>query len=608
MQIFKNLFSKPLSIKLKVTSPNGFHLRPTARFTTLAKSFECDIKAKFKHKTVDAKKVNSLLSLSLEKNDTFSLIARGKEAQKALMRLQALFETLMQEDRETEQIKKEHSCYEGEILEGEIIAKGVAISPASVYKTERIQHESTLNFQDAVDKSIKALEERYETQKKSNNAEIYLAQKALLSTLAEKCNSLEALEHMIAEESATLKKTKHSAKISDYQDILQQVKTALGLEIKMHFDQGDFILLADDLLPSEIALLSKTRIQGVILKETAINSHTAILLRASGIPSLIADTSQIPLSSKIILDTYAGVAVLHPSSNDIHKATLLQKQHKKAKEDAASRRFEPASTIRGKTVKVYANVGDLLSAKIAKEEGAEGIGLLRSEFLFTSTKPSLESQIKAYREIFDTFEEVTVRTLDVGGDKTLPYINIPLEKNPFLGIRGVRLLKTHPKILAEQLHAIFLAAQGKKVKVMFPMISTVEEFRQAKSFAKEVAQKHNIEIGQIDFGIMIEVPSTLFLIPAFNEAVDFYSIGSNDLAQYLFAIERTHPLLKIDALSPVIFFALESVVKQATKPVSICGELAADSDAIERLVNLGFHTLSVNPKSVAQTKEIIRHV
>ena len=608
MQLFKNLFSKTLSTQLKVTSSNGFHLRPVARFTTLAKSFGCDITASFEGNTLDAKKVNTLLSLSLEKNDTFTLTTQGKESQKALIALQTLFETLMQDDVEAVVIDKEHTHYEGETLEGDIIAKGVAIASASVYKTETLHHEKTLTFQDAVDKTIKNLKETYNAQKENNNADIYLAQKELLSALVEKCDSLEDLESLIEKESSKLQDTKLSAKITDYQDILQQVKTALGLEVKVLFPEEAFVLLADDLLPSEIALLTDTHVQGVILKETSINSHTAILLRASGIPSLIVDTSQIPLETDIILDSVAGVVVLHPSSDDMKKAKTLQEQNKKDKAHFASKRFESAQTTQGKTIKIYANVGDVLSAKVAKEEGAEGIGLLRSEFLFKSVKPTLEVQTKAYTEIFNTFEDVTVRTLDVGGDKALPYINIPLEDNPFLGVRGVRLFRTHPEILAEQLHAIFGASQGRKIKIMFPMVSTVEEFNKAKTFAQDVAQKHSIDISHIDFGIMIEVPSTLFLISAFNDVVDFYSIGTNDLTQYLFAVERTHPLLKVDALSPVVFLALESVVKQATKPVSICGELAANTDAIEKLLKLGLTTLSVNPKSIAQTKETIRHV
>ena len=140
------------------------------------------------------------------------------------------------------------------------------------------------------------------------------------------------------------------------------------------------------------------------------------------------------------------------------------------------------------------------------------------------------------------------------------------------------------------------------------MVSNIEEFNHAKSFSQEVAKKHNIDISHIAFGIMIEVPSVLFQLEAFNEVVDFYSIGTNDLTQYLFAIERTHPLLKVDELSPVVFSALETIVNKATKPVSICGELAANTDAIEKLIHLGLTTLSVSPKSVALTKETIRHV
>ena len=602
MQLLKNLFSKPLSTQLTVTSSNGFHLRPVARFTALAKSYKCDVTATFNGKTVDAKKVNTLLSLSLEKQDTFTLTTQGKEAQQALTSLQTLFKTLMQDDIEVTTIQKKSAHYTSKTLEGDIIAKGVAVAPATGYKTETIQHENSLTFKEAIENTLQNLE------KKSKQSDIYLAQKELLLALSEKCDSLESLETLMNEESNALKETKLSSKITDYQDILQQVKTALGLEVKVLFPEHAFILLANDLLPSEITLLVSTQVEAVVLKETSIHSHTAILLRASGITSLIADTSKIPLEKEIIVDSIAGVVVLTPNSEDIQKAKTLQKQTKEQKAHSATKRFEPATTSKGKQIKVFANVGDIESAKAAKEEGAEGIGLLRSEFLFKSTRPTLETQTKAYAEIFDAFDDITVRTLDVGGDKALPYLHIPLENNPFLGIRGVRLFRTHPEIMEEQLHAIFVASQGKKIKVMFPMVSTVEEFNKAKSFAQDVAKKHTIDVSNIAFGIMIEVPSVLFQIELFNDAVDFYSIGTNDLTQYLFAVERTHPLLKVDELSPVVFLALESVVKQATKPVSICGELAANSDAIEKLIHLGLTTLSVSPKSIAQTKEQIRHV
>ena len=599
MQLFKNLFSKSLSTQLTVTSSNGFHLRPVAQFAHKANSFGCSIEATFNEKTVDAKKVNTLLSLSLEKEDTFILTTRGKEEKQALRALETLFHSLMQNDKEVVALDKEHASYEGEALEGDIISKGVAIASAYPYTTEAIQHDNTLSFNEAMTQTLQALE--------TQGTDIALAQKALLVSLEEKSTSLETLEHTMHKEIEALKDTKLSAKISDYQDILQQVKKALGLEVKVTFPKDAFILLANDLLPSEIALLTNTKVQGVILKETSINSHTAILLRASGIASLIADTDKVPLDQEILLDSFAGLVVLTPSDKDIQKAQKLQEKTKAQKAHSASRRFDTALTHNGKQIKVLANVGDVQSAKVAKEEGAEGIGLLRTEFLFKSVKPSLEAQTNAYREIFDTFDDITVRTLDVGGDKALPYIDIPLENNPFLGLRGVRLFRTHPQILAEQLYAIFLASNSKKIKIMFPMVSNTEEFNHAKSFAQEVAQKHNIDISHIAFGIMIEVPSVLFQLEAFNEVVDFYSIGTNDLTQYLFAIERTHPLLKVDELSPVVFSALETIVNKATKPVSLCGELAANTDAIEKLIHLGLTTLSVSPKSVAQIKECVRH-
>ena len=196
----------------------------------------------------------------------------------------------------------------------------------------------------------------------------------------------------------------------------------------------------------------------------------------------------------------------------------------------------------------------------------------------------------------------------MGGDKALPYIKLEKENNPFLGIRGVRLFKTHPEIMEEQLHAIFVAAKNRPVKIMFPMVSSVEEFVDAKTFAEKAATKHQLDISNIKFGIMIEVPSVLFLLEELNKVVDFYSIGTNDLTQYLFAIERTHPTLKTDDLSPAVFRAIESIVKNADKPVSICGELAGKDKAIPALIKLGIETLSVSGKNIAHTKEIIRHV
>jgi len=595
-------------MQLSITSNNGFHLRPVAQFVSVAKTFSCQITATFKNKTVDAKGVNSLLSLSLEKGDRFTLVAKGKKAEKALEELYTLFETLMHNDKEIRQIEKETYSYEGSTIEGEIISEGIAIAPLYTYMVKEILQKSNLSFQEALHKSMDELEALYTIHQKNDTATIYLAQKELLASLGQQSQTLTEFEQLAVEESLQLLGTKLDSKRSDYQDLLQRVKKHLGIELKVTFPDAPFILLADDLLPSEIDTLAKTKVSGVVLKETSTNSHTAILLRAAGITSLIANTTQLLAETKVILDTHSGVVVYAPSGNDLQKATNRLQKDEALKALASTKRFENATTSKGKNIKVLANAADVNSAKTAKEEGAEGIGLLRSEFLFKEEKPTLEVQIQAYEEIFALFDDITIRTLDIGGDKALPYINLPKEDNPFLGIRGVRLFQTHPEIMAEQLQAIFLASKNRALKIMFPMISSVEEFNEAKHFAQEVAKKNQLDITQLQFGIMIEVPSVLFLIESFNEVVDFYSIGTNDLTQYLFAIERTHPTLKADELSPILFDAIESIIKKATKPVSICGELAANQDAIPKLLNLGIETLSVSPKSIANTKEEIRHV
>jgi len=608
MSLFKHLFSKPLSTELTITSSNGFHLRPVAQFASLSKSFPCKITATFQGKTVEAKSVNTLLSLSLEKGDTFTLQVQGKNAETALHRLTEHFETLMQTDTEIQSIQNSTADYEGTLIEGEIIFQGIAIAPVYTHVRREVQHHTTMNFQEALQASLDDLDARYQQHKEEEQGNIYLAQKALLDALGEICSTLLELEASIEKEIETLAGGKLASKEADYQDILQMVQKHLGLEIQVTFPETDFILLANDLFPSEIDLLSKTQVQGVILKETSIHSHTAILLRSFGITSLIAEIQNIPQKSKLILDSQAGVVVIEPNEDDLSKAEQLAQKEKQIQLQSAEKRFNEAITTQGKKIKVLANVSDPASAKIAKEEGAEGIGLLRSEFLFKEEKPSLKTQEKAYAEIFSCFDDVTVRTLDVGGDKALPYIEIPKENNPFLGIRGVRLFQSHPALLEEQLLAIFKATKEKQLKIMFPMVSTVEEFREAKDFAQNIAKAHQLTIENIAFGIMIEVPSVLFQLEQFNEVVDFYSIGSNDLSQYLFAIERTHPALSIDARSPVLFSVIEMIVQKVTKPLSICGELAADSLAIEKLIHLGIKTLSVSPKSIAQTKETIRHV
>jgi len=608
MGFFSRFFSKPVYTTLSITSGNGFHLRPVAQFVTLAKTFSCDINAEFNQKTVNAKSINTLLSLGLEQGNSFHLKAQGKGAKEAVEKLETLFGKLMEEDKAVETLSKEGSIYEGPALDGEIISRGIAVAAAYLYEAKETKKEHHITFQKAFIQSLDELETLYQRDTQDKNSGIYLAQKELLSALGENVDSLEAFEKIIAKESTQLAGSKMEAKITDYKDILQRIKKQMGFTIEMILPGYPVILMAKDLLPSQIETLRQNQIKGVILKETTLTSHTAILLRASGIPSLIADYSEIKNTDKIILDAHSGLIVTNPTEKDLQQAEKRRINDREQRNIAANRRFEQARTQTQKQIRVLANVTDVPSTKAAKEAGAEGIGLLRTEFLFKENQPSHEMQTKAYEAIFSLFDDITVRTLDVGGDKKLPYLSLPKEENPFLGIRGIRLFRTHPQLIEEQLYAIFSAAKGKKIKIMFPMVSTVKEFSEAKAFAKKIAEKHALDISAVQFGIMIEVPSVLFMLPDFNRIVDFYSIGTNDLIQYLFAVERTHPTLKVDIYASVIFDVIESIIAQADKPVSICGELAGDPKAISTLLTCGLETLSVSTQSIAETKEHIRHL
>ena len=316
----------------------------------------------------------------------------------------------------------------------------------------------------------------------------------------------------------------------------------------------------------------------------------------------------IPPSNEAILDASSGNLILHPSVEDRQKALQKRNAFEASQTESYQKRFEPTHTQQGRKITVLANITDLSSAKEAKEMGADGIGLLRTEFLFTQRKPTLEEQTHAYREIFELFEEITIRTLDIGGDKSLPYIDIPHEANPFLGLRGIRFSLHEKQLFREQLLAIFQAHQGKAIKIMFPMVSEKQEFRDAKAIALEVAKAHQIDISNIQFGIMIEVPSVILAIKLFDKGVDFYSIGTNDLTQYLFAVERTHPTLKVNATHPILMSALKIIIDTTHKPISICGELAGLPEATKPLIGMGYTTLSVSPQLIPSLKEKIRHV
>ena len=612
IHFFSKLFKKqkPIKTTLTITSSNGFHLRPIAKFVNEVKKFETTVSIEAKGQSVTATQVPKILSLSLEKNETFTLICIGQEAEKTSLHLSSFFVKLMDEDKVEKAITQITEHYEGKSLQGQTVGKGIAIATlVSVNRIEKVE-ESATSVREALELSKKELSELYEQNSTNNNAEIFLAQKELLNAQLFSTNitTTEQFKEVINQEIDALKETKFETRIDDYLDLEKRVLKHMGIKSELSLPSLPYILLAKTLLPSDISMLKESPVQGVVLQEGNNTSHVAILLRSAGIPSLIIQESLSP-SKTVILDANSGQLILNPTKADFEKAERLKKEFFEEQDRSFNMRNNTAKTLSGKTIKVLANITNLKTAKEAKEQGADGIGLFRTEFLFTEHKPSVEEQTNAYKEVFEVFDDITIRTLDIGGDKSLPYIKIAKEDNPFLGIRGIRFSLQEQTLFKEQLLAIFKANTNKNpIKIMFPMVSTLEEFIQAKQIAQEIAKENKLDISNIEFGIMLEVPSVIFALKEFDKLVDFYSIGSNDLTQYLFAIERTHPTLSVETTSPMLMNALKQIIETTNKPLSICGELAALHNATKTLIEMGYENLSVSAKLIPSLKEKIRNV
>lgn len=610
MGLIKDLFVKKHSSTTKIMTQNGLHLRPCAKIASLVKEYPFNINFIFNNKSVNAKNMNEILSLGLVYGDEITITAKGNHAKDAIMQITNMLDELsvhdIKSDDNVENLVCETVSYDGELFMADIICKGISF--ANIYHHNKLKYDNEkLTFNESIVFLHKELDS-LSSDEENSEREIFLAQKEILDTLD--CSNLQEFKKSIYSAISNLKETSNQSKIFDYQDIENRVINKMnGISID-DYPKSDFILVSSELFPSDMKNLSLSGVKGVIVQSLAPRSHVALLLRGYNIPAMaIKDISILKnMNNPIILDANSGIIVINPSSNDINNTNNRINEIKIKLEKDNDDRLKTAITKSGKKIKILANISDYDSAIQAKESGCEGIGLFRTEFLFQATKPTLDEQINEYSKIFELFDEVTVRTLDVGGDKKLPYLIIADENNPFLGIRGVRLFNTHLDVMKEQLLAIFLSKRKGEIKIMFPMVATVDEFIYAKSIALEIAKNNNICLDGISFGIMVEVPSVLFLIDGFDKVVDFYSIGTNDLTQYLFAIDRTHKTLKIDPYSSVIFDAIRLLREKSIKPISICGELASDIDATKILVDMGIETLSVTSTMIPAIKARTRDV
>ncbi len=446
---------------------------------------------------------------------------------------------------------------------------------------------------------------------KDNNAS---AEYAIHSIIEEQAQTLESLDDEYLKERAT-----------DIRDIGSRfVKNALGINIVSLSDIDEqVILVANDLTPSETAQINLEFVLGFITDIGGRTSHTSIMARSLELPAIVGTndiTQRIQNGDMLLLDAINNEIVINPSDDELAKFKAVRDAFLSEKEELAKLKDLPAITLDGHRVEVCGNIGTVKDCDGVNRNGGEGVGLYRTEFLFMdrTALPTEDEQYKAYKEVAEAMngQAVIVRTMDIGGDKDLPYLDLPKEMNPFLGWRAVRISLDHREILRDQLRAILRASAHGKLRIMFPMIISVEEIRELKSaleqykaelWAEGIPFDKNIEIG-----VMVETPAAAAIAHHLAKEVDFFSIGTNDLTQYTLAVDRGNELIShlYNPLSPAVLTVIKQVIDashKAGKWTGMCGELAGDEKATLLLVGMGLDEFSMSAISLPRVKKIIRN-
>ena len=529
-------------------------------------------------------------------------------------------------------------------------SRGVAIGKAFVYRGEELKVISS--FIEDVERELTRLEQALKVSREQlekirakaqaeageEAAEIFDAHILILedpvflegvkAKIAEQRINAEAAVAEVAHEYASLLASLESdymkARAADVEDVGRRIiQNLIGVEeISLENLLEPVIVIAHDLAPSDTAKMPKDKVLAFCTARGTLTSHTAILARALGIPAVVGLGDEVVESIKtgdlLIVDGEEGVVLLAPAPQDLEKYQERQKHLELVRSEEKLFAWREARTQDGHRIEVAANIGDVESAKLAVEYGAEGVGLLRTEFLYLerSTPPTEEEQFSAYCAIAKALggRPLIIRTLDIGGDKPVPYLKMAQESNPFLGCRGIRLSLKETWLLKTQLRAILRAAYQHNIKVMFPMVADVSEVRQVKELMSEIRnelKKCGIPYAEeLEVGIMVETPAAALAADILADEVDFFSIGSNDLIQYTMACDRTNEALSYlyQPLHPVILRLIKWIIEAAHskgKWVGICGEMGGEPRCIPILVGLGIDELSMQPAAIPTAKRII---
>jgi len=412
---------------------------------------------------------------------------------------------------------------------------------------------------------------------------------------------------------------------ADVRDVAQRLLRHLREEDGA--EQPEFqrptIVIAQDLTPSQIVPLIQPNLAGVVLARGGRNSHTAILCRSSGIPAVVGLESDLPHVDRgqpVILDGNTGLVYLSPGKPILEEYERLARDKAELDEELRAHLSAPPVTRDGRRIELLGNAALLSDIPRILEAGGEGVGLYRTEFpfLIRSDFPDETQQVEIYTKIIKALKGLpaTLRTLDVGGDKTLPYLSMPKDENPHLGWRSIRMSLAMEEPFRIQIRALLRASCEGPVRIMFPMISTVEEMKAARSIAEEERQAlldQGIRLPHVPVGAMVEVPSAALAIDRLAPQADFFSIGTNDLIQYLLAVDRANRRVAhlYDPLHPSVLDLIARVVESAEsldRPVSVCGEMASRILGASALMSMGIRTLSVSPGSLPNIRRLIQMV
>lgn len=534
------------------------------------------------------------------------------------------------------------------MLKGKGVSKGIGIGHTKVLKNEEVKltdfkvdnKENELNYfkkclNDVIEDTKKVVEKLSGTEADIMNAYLMILQDPTLTEETERLIQEDGYNagyaakvgfETVEEVFKNMDDEYMSARASDIEDMKKRVVNRIinKAELDLSNLPENTVLVGKDLSTSDTAKLNLNSVAGIIIENGSENSHVSIMARTHEIPAIVGAKGaldSINNDSYIAINGATGEIFLEPTEEEIAKLEKIQNELKDEKGSLAKFKNKKSITKDGYKTEVVANIGTPKDMDAVIENGAEGVGLFRSEFLYmdSETMPTEEEQFEAYKEVLEKAEgkRVIVRTLDIGGDKDLKYLNLDKEDNPFLGYRAIRICLREPEIFKVQLRALYRASSYGKLAIMLPMISSVDEIRAAKDIINEVKEELKAENVKFDknvkVGIMIEVPSAAIMAEQLATECDFFSIGTNDLIQYTVAVERGNEKISdlYTKFHPAVIRLIKMAIDGAHKSkifCGMCGEAASDERFIPLLVGLGLDEFSMNPTKILNSRKMIRNL